>query len=203
MMVAQNQSLRIAVADDDQTTHKILATFLVKAGHEAIFAKNGQELVDICHNDPTIDLVITDITMPVMDGWEAAEIIQKERKIPVIFLTSHLPDDEAMAKRFLDTKIIFGIYRSKPISEQSVYDDLLSAQKFTAYRQYSKEWARDQATVETAALLLALKFNLAPEAAKEKLQADAAEKKQRTFDYAKLVIELCRRAAAVPLPDFP
>lgn len=77
----------------------LLKAFLAKAGHNVVEAGNGQEAIDV-YEQQQPDLILMDVTMPVMTGYEAAYQIKKRignRFLPIIFLTG-LNDDESLAK---------------------------------------------------------------------------------------------------------
>ncbi len=81
--------LDILIVDDIETNRIILKRLLAKLGYHAKEATNGQEAVDAFRAEPP-DLIIMDVMMPVMDGYEATRIIkaESEKWIPVIFLTA-------------------------------------------------------------------------------------------------------------------
>jgi CheY-like chemotaxis protein len=86
--------IRIAIAEDNVDVRKALASLLSMLGHEvACEVGDGEQLLRACAEmKDTVDLVIADLDMPVMDGLEAAEEFSK-RGIPVILLSGH-PDIE-------------------------------------------------------------------------------------------------------------
>ncbi|MBI4741337.1 MAG: SpoIIE family protein phosphatase [Betaproteobacteria bacterium] len=82
--------LRILVVDDNRTNLQILQVFLKKLGHSTITAEDGAQAVAQCAEHQP-DLILLDIMMPVMDGFEAARQIRgqaSERWIPIIFLSA-------------------------------------------------------------------------------------------------------------------
>ncbi|MDR4987509.1 MAG: PAS domain S-box protein [Bacteroidales bacterium] len=80
----------ILVAEDDPDAMVIAAMFLSQAGASVIKAKNGAEAVDACKDNPDIDLVLMDLKMPVMDGFEATQKIKSLRPaLPVVALTAY------------------------------------------------------------------------------------------------------------------
>jgi CheY-like chemotaxis protein len=74
------KKLNILIAEDDESSEKLISTIVRKLGNESISVKNGKEAVAACLNNPDIDLVIMDILMPEMDGYEATREIRKFNK---------------------------------------------------------------------------------------------------------------------------
>ena len=80
--------LKILVVDDEARMRKIVKDFLVAKDYLVLEASNGEEALDIMYSDNQIDLVILDIMMPKMDGWETCREIRKISKVPIIMLTA-------------------------------------------------------------------------------------------------------------------
>ncbi|MEI7485281.1 MAG: PAS domain S-box protein, partial [Ignavibacteriota bacterium] len=90
------QNLKILIAEDDQISAKLLARTLNTISREILNAGTGLEAVEICRNNPDIDLVLMDIKMPVMDGFEAASEIRKFNKdVVLIAQTAFAPEGYA------------------------------------------------------------------------------------------------------------
>jgi CheY-like chemotaxis protein len=80
----QERPLKILVVDDDVASRMVLSVSLRKYGNTVILANSGIEAVEICRNQPDLDLVLMDIRMPDMDGYEASQEIRKFNKDVVI-----------------------------------------------------------------------------------------------------------------------
>jgi DNA-binding response OmpR family regulator len=82
---------KVLIADDEPTIVSTLRAYLLEAGLQVVTARNGREAVfAFRHEQPT--LVILDVMMPEMDGWEAARLIRKESQVPLLFLTARVDD---------------------------------------------------------------------------------------------------------------
>ena len=91
---------KILIVDDDPVTLKMLEKFLLSAGYWVAKATNGKEALYIA-DDFLPDLIILDIVMPVMDGTEAMERLEKNprtKNIPVMFLSSLITKKDELGK---------------------------------------------------------------------------------------------------------
>ena len=79
---------KILIVDDEERMRKLLKDFLSNKGYLVVEAQNGEEAVDIFLNSKDISLIILDVMMPVMDGWEACKLIREYSKVPIIMLTA-------------------------------------------------------------------------------------------------------------------
>ena len=80
--------LKILVVDDESRMRKLVKDFLVKSNYEVLEAENGSKAVDIFFDQNDIALIILDVMMPVMDGWQACREIRAYSKVPIIMLTA-------------------------------------------------------------------------------------------------------------------
>ena len=105
--------IKILVADDEERMRRLVSDFLKKQGYSVIEAENGKQALD-CFTalEQSISLVILDVMMPVMDGWEVLRYIREHSKIPVIMLTAKSTESDEL--------LGFGLgadeYISKPFS---------------------------------------------------------------------------------------
>ncbi|MBO5261257.1 MAG: response regulator transcription factor [Coprococcus sp.] len=79
---------KILVVDDESRMRKLVKDFLVKEDYMVLEAADGEQALDIFFNDKSISLVILDVMMPKMDGWDALKEIRKVSQVPVIMLTA-------------------------------------------------------------------------------------------------------------------
>lgn len=82
------ERLKILVVDDESRMRKLLKDFLVKSGYEVLEAEDGEKAIDIFLMAKDIALIILDVMMPKMDGWEVCREIRKNSKVPIIMLTA-------------------------------------------------------------------------------------------------------------------
>lgn len=80
--------LKILVVDDEARMRKLVKDFLVNKGFSVIEAANGEEAVDIFFAQKDIALILLDVMMPKMDGWEVVKTIRKYSQVPIIMLTA-------------------------------------------------------------------------------------------------------------------
>lgn len=78
----------ILVVDDEQRMRKLVKDFLVKQDYDVVEAANGEEALDIFFENKDIVLVILDVMMPKLDGWETCKEIRQYSKVPIIMLTA-------------------------------------------------------------------------------------------------------------------
>lgn len=81
-------ALKILVVDDEARMRKLVRDFLTNKGFAVIEAGDGEEAVDTFFAQKDIALVLLDVMMPKMDGWEALKTIRKYSRVPVIMLTA-------------------------------------------------------------------------------------------------------------------
>ncbi|MCR5302260.1 MAG: response regulator transcription factor [Lachnospiraceae bacterium] len=80
--------IKILVVDDESRMRKLVSDFLIKKDYQVVEAADGQEAIDIFFEQNDISLVILDVMMPKMDGWEVLREIRSYSRIPVIMLTA-------------------------------------------------------------------------------------------------------------------
>lgn len=89
--------LKVLVVDDEIRMRKLVKDFLVKKNYKVIEAGDGEEAVELFFKNKDIALVILDVMMPKMSGWEVCREIRNYSKVPVIMLTAKASEgDELM-----------------------------------------------------------------------------------------------------------
>ncbi len=106
------ENLKILVVDDEPRMRKLVKDFLVKKEYKVLEAENGEEAIEIFFKDSKIDLVILDVMMPKMDGWQACREIRKFSKVPIIMLTAKSDEQDEL----LGFELGVDEYISKPFS---------------------------------------------------------------------------------------
>ena len=105
-------TLKILVVDDEARMRKLVRDFLVRKNYEVLEAGDGMEAMDVFYSTQNIALIILDVMMPKMDGWEVCREIRKESKVPIIMLTAK--SDERDEQLGFDLGV--DDYISKPFS---------------------------------------------------------------------------------------
>ena len=82
------ERLKIMVVDDESRMRKLVKDFLEREGFHVIEAGDGQEAIEIFYENKDISLIILDVMMPRMDGWQTCREIRKDSKVPIIMLTA-------------------------------------------------------------------------------------------------------------------
>ena len=80
--------LKIMVVDDESRMRKLVKDFLTKKNFQVLEAGDGEEAMDIFYKEKDIALLILDVMMPKMDGWETCRTIRKYSQVPIIMLTA-------------------------------------------------------------------------------------------------------------------
>ena len=88
MEACSMEKLKILVVDDESRMRKLVRDFLVKQNFDVLEAGDGEEAVDIFFKEKDIALIILDVMMPKMDGWQVCREIRKYSKVPIIMLTA-------------------------------------------------------------------------------------------------------------------
>jgi two-component system response regulator ResD len=104
--------LKILVVDDESRMRKLVKDFLGKKNFEVLEAENGEVAVDIFFETKDIALVILDVMMPKMDGWQVCREIRQYSKVPIIMLTAKSDEKDEL----LGFELGVDEYISKPFS---------------------------------------------------------------------------------------
>jgi PAS domain S-box-containing protein len=115
------QKLKILVAEDDSISLKFISKILKIFGENLLIARNGFEAVNLCKNNPDIDIILMDIQMPVMNGYEAIKKIREfNEEVIIITQSAFVFTDEAEKA----IKVGGNGYISKPIDKNQLIDHI-------------------------------------------------------------------------------
>lgn len=137
------KALKILIVDDDQNIAELLKLYIAKEGYDVKIANDGKGALD-AFADYNPDLVLLDIMMPKMDGWQVCREIRANSKTPIIMLTAkgetfdkvlglELGADDYIVKPF-DTKEV--IARVKAVLRRSCGDDGKTAKEVSLDKLY-------------------------------------------------------------------
>ena len=80
--------IKILVVDDESRMRKLVRDFLVRKDYDVLEAGDGEEALDIFYKDKEVALIIIDVMMPKMNGWEVVREVRENSKVPIIMLTA-------------------------------------------------------------------------------------------------------------------
>ncbi len=104
--------LKILLVDDESRMRKLVRDFLVKSNYEVVEAEDGEAALDIFFEANDVDLVILDVMMPKVDGWQVCKEIRAYSKVPIIMLTAKSDERDEL----LGFELGVDEYISKPFS---------------------------------------------------------------------------------------
>ena len=118
--------LRILVAEDEDTNYLYLSALLTRFNHSVFRAVNGKEAVDFIIETDDVDLVLMDIKMPVLNGYDALKLIKKLKPyLPVVAQTAYALSDDEQNIRAAG----FDGYIAKPIMKNQLVNIIDSIHK--------------------------------------------------------------------------
>ncbi|MCI9299049.1 MAG: response regulator transcription factor [Lachnospiraceae bacterium] len=106
------EKCKILVVDDESRMRKLVSDFLVKDGYQVLEAEDGEEALRIFFEENDIALIILDVMMPRMDGWQTCREIRASSKVPIIMLTAKSDERDEL----LGFELGVDEYISKPFS---------------------------------------------------------------------------------------
>ena len=105
-------SVKVLMVDDEARMRKLVKDFLAIKGYRVIEAEDGEQAVDIFFKEKDIGLVILDVMMPKMDGWEVCRTLRRYSQVPIIMLTARSEERDEI----LGFELGVDEYISKPFS---------------------------------------------------------------------------------------
>ena len=106
------EKLKVMVVDDESRMRKLVRDFLVRQDFDVIEAGDGEQAVELFFEEKDIALIILDVMMPKMDGWQVCREIRKHSKVPIIMLTARGDEQDEL----LGFELGVDEYISKPFS---------------------------------------------------------------------------------------
>jgi len=134
--------LKILVVDDESRMRKLVKDFLVRKDYEVIEAENGEQALDIFFSTKDIALIILDVMMPRLDGWQVCKEIRQYSKVPIIMLTAKGDEKDEL----MGFELGVDEYISKPFSPK-----ILVARVEAVLRRTN---AIDEGTIEVGGITL-------------------------------------------------
>lgn len=135
--------LKILVVDDESRMRKLVKDFLTKSNYDVLEAEDGSQALDIFFEQNDIALIILDVMMPKMDGWQVCKEVRSYSKVPIIMLTARADERDELQGFELGVDE----YISKPFSPK-----ILVARVEAILRRTSQFNAEE--TLETAGIVL-------------------------------------------------
>ena len=109
-------AIKVLMVDDEERMRKLVKDFLTIKGYRVVEAGDGEEAIDIFFKEKDISLVILDVMMPKMDGWEVCKTIRRYSQVPIIMLTARSEERDEL----LGFELGVDEYISKPFSPKEL-----------------------------------------------------------------------------------
>ena len=90
------EKIKILVVDDESRMRKLVRDFLVRQNYEVLEAPDGEAALDVFYENKGIALIILDVMMPKMDGWEVCREIREISEVPIIMLTAKTDESDEL-----------------------------------------------------------------------------------------------------------
>ena len=90
------EKTKILIVDDESRMRKLLRDFLEREGYQILEASDGIEAMDMFYADKNIDLIILDVMMPRMDGWQVCKEVREHSKVPIMMLTARAEEQNEL-----------------------------------------------------------------------------------------------------------
>lgn len=90
------EKTKILIVDDESRMRKLLRDFLEREGYQILEAADGIEAMDLFYADKNIDLIILDVMMPRMDGWQVCKEVREYSKVPIMMLTARTEEQNEL-----------------------------------------------------------------------------------------------------------
>lgn len=105
-------TVKVLVVDDEARMRKLVRDFLTIKGYKVLEAEDGEQALNIFFKDKEIELIILDVMMPKMDGWEVCKTVRQYSQVPIVMLTARSDERDEL----LGFELGVDEYISKPFS---------------------------------------------------------------------------------------
>jgi len=164
---------------------------LTRQGHQVVGeAATGQELIELCESE-TVELIITDIQMPGMDGLDAIAKLSRTRHVPVILVSAY--HDEHYIERARQYQVL--AYLIKPITDTDLQPAIsIAMERFSEFQTLQRETdtlkqaLEDRKVIERAKGILMRRTGLEEPAAFRRLQKIASGKSLKLVEVARMIV---------------
>ena len=130
--------IKILVVDDESRMRKLVKDFLGREGYQVLEAGDGMEAMEVFYDEKDIALIILDVMMPRMDGWQVCREVRQSSKVPIIMLTARSEErdelqgfalgvDEYISKPFSPKILVARVEAILRRTGQTGAEDVLSA----------------------------------------------------------------------------
>ena len=138
--------VRVLVADDEERLRKLVRDFLIKEDYEVLEAYDGQEALEVFEEHPDIALILLDVMMPRLNGFDTLKEIRKRSDVPVIMLTAKSEEEDEL------NGFALGVdeYISKPFSPKVL------VARVNAVLRRTKEESGDEKTLSVGGIEMSI-----------------------------------------------
>lgn len=133
-MVLNMEQLKILVVDDETRMRKLVGDFLKKSGYQVLEAPDGSAALDLFFEQKDISLVILDVMMPKIDGWQVCKEIRRYSKVPIIMLTAKSEEHDEL----LGFEVGVDEYITKPFSPKILVARVEAILRRTTFNESEK-----------------------------------------------------------------
>lgn len=149
------EALKILVVDDESRMRKLVKDFLMKKNFEVLEAGDGEEAVDLFFQQRDISLIILDVMMPKMDGWQVCREIRRHSKVPIIMLTARGDERDEL----LGFELGVDEYISKPFSPKILVARVEAILRRTGQREMGDVISAGEIVLDKSAHMVTMKGN--------------------------------------------
>ena len=132
------EKIKILIVDDESRMRKLIRDFLEREGYQILEATDGVAAMDLFYSDKTIDLIILDVMMPRMDGWQTCKEIREHSQVPIMMLTARAEEwnelkgfelgvDEYVTKPFSPKILVARVAALLKRTKSGIEEEIVSA----------------------------------------------------------------------------